>query len=385
MSSRDSYRILTYKGGIPKEDPYFATILTFGIPHYTPEMITDSLEDESVIVYIILHEEVPISFIITPMDPSHHCDEECFDCVKQCAYITLICIAPPFRGKGHTAHIFEKMGQVFKTMGYTCIRLTASNKATDRVYRSLGFVNEKTTGSGDCIYKLVKHLVRKRSTSSREMSSGRTRRHRSRSESALPNEGSARDPEQLERVLDRLMKSSHPKASTLKELIRRSSEFGRGQGYIEPAKAVGQMQYVAGRLDVDALELARIRDMIKEYGKKIGVYEAKAHREMKKHMKVNTRRKKESVERHRLSAEKRNAETRRRNAALARRRNEDAAAAEARRRARPPPAPARPESPAFEFASGSEEEKETPAAAAPPSKMPTGKLWSKPGSENPPI
>ena len=52
---------------------------------------------------------------------------------------------------------------------------------------------------------------------------------------------------------------------------------------------------VAGKLGVDALELARIRDMIKEYGKKIGVYEAKAHREMKKHIKANTRRKKASV------------------------------------------------------------------------------------------
>jgi len=376
MSSRDSYRILTYKGGIPKEDPYFATILTFGIPHYTPEMIADSLEDESVIVYIILYEEVPISFIITPIDPSHQCDEECFDCVKQCAYISLICIAPPFRGKGHTAKIFEQMTHIFKTIGYTCIRLTASNKATDRIYRSLGFVNEKTTDSGDCVYKLVKYIVRKKSRSSREMSSGSTRR-RSRSESALPNESSARNPEQLEALLERLMKASRPRAATLKELIRRSSEFGRGQGFTEPAKAVGQMQYVAGKLDVDALELARIREMIKDYGKKIGVYEAKAHREMKKHIKVNTRRKRASVERHRLSAERRNAETKRRNANMKRRRNEEAAAAEARRRARPAPAPARPESPAFEFASGSEEEEEAPAAAAPPTNMPEGKLLGK--------
>jgi hypothetical protein len=143
---------------------------------------------------------------------------------------------------------------------------------------------------------------------------------------------------------------------------------------MEPAKAVGQMQYVAGKLDVDALELARIRDMIKEYGKKIGVYEAKAHREMKKHVKVNTRRKRASVERHRLSAERRNAETKRRNANMKKRRNEEAAAAEARRRARPAPAPARPESPAFEFASGSNEEEE---ASATPTTMPEGKLLGK--------
>jgi hypothetical protein len=194
------------------------------------------------------------------------------------------------------------------------------------------------------------------------MSSGRTRRRRSRSESALPPSRSARNPEQLEAALERLMRDPRPSASSLKELIRRSSEFERGQGYAEPAKAVGQMQYVAGKLGVDALELQRIRDMIKDYGKKIGVYEAKAHREMKKQVKANTRRKKESAER--------------RNANAKRRRNE-AAAANARRRASVINVAPRSESPAVESEFNEEE--------APPSKMPTGKFWAKPEFKNPPI
>ncbi len=138
------------------------------------------------------------------------------------------------------------------------------------------------------------------------------------------------------------------------------------------------MQYVAGKLGIDALELARIREMIKDYGKKIGVYEAKAHREMKKQVKANTRKKKES-------AERRNAETKKRNANAKRRRNAANANAAARRRIeidvsdRPS---ARPESPAFEFGSDSEEEE---APVAPPSKMPSGKFWAKPEFKNPPI
>lgn len=72
---------------------------------------------------------------------------------------------------------------------------------------------------------------------------------------------------------------------------------------MEPARAVGKMQYIAGKLGVDALKLKEIRDMIKDYGKKIGVYEAKAHREMKRYIKQNTRR-------HRRSAEAKNAEKR---------------------------------------------------------------------------
>lgn len=139
------------------------------------------------------------------------------------------------------------------------------------------------------------------------------------------------------------------------------------------------MQYVAGKLGVDALELARIRDMIKDYGKKIGVYEAKAHREMKKHIKANTRRKKASVERH-------NAETKKRNANAKRRRNAAAANAEARRRIEIDVAAApRSESPAFEFGSNSEDEKAVAAVAAPPSKMPSGKFWADPKFKNPPI
>jgi hypothetical protein len=93
---------------------------------------------------------------------------------------------------------------------------------------------------------------------------------------------------------------------------------------------------------------------------------------MKKQVKANTRRKKES-------AERRNAETKKRNANAKRRRNAANANAAARRRIE---IDVRPESPAFEFGSDSEEEK---APAAPPSKMPTGKFWAKPEFKNPPI
>jgi hypothetical protein len=107
----------------------------------------------------------------------------------------------------------------------------------------------------------------------------------------VPNTESPRNPEQIERTLDQLMKESKPNAATLKKLIRRSSLLADGgQGFLEPASAVGKLQYIASKLSVDALELARIREMIKDYGKKIKVYEAKAHRALKKHIKQNTRR-----------------------------------------------------------------------------------------------
>ena len=93
------------------------------------------------------------------------------------------------------------------------------------------------------------------------------------------------------------MKESKPNAATLKKLIRRSSLLAdEGQGFLEPASAVGKLQYIAGKLAVDALELARIREMIKDYGKKIKVYEAKAHRALKKYIKHNTRRHKRRTE-----------------------------------------------------------------------------------------
>ena len=105
------------------------------------------------------------------------------------------------------------------------------------------------------------------------------------------------------------MKEPKPSTSTLKELIRRSSLLAdEGQGFLEPASAVGKLQYVAGKLSIDALELARIRSMIKDYGKKIKVYEAKAHRALKKHIKQNTRRHRRATEAKRaaLNAELKN-------------------------------------------------------------------------------
>jgi len=111
------------------------------------------------------------------------------------------------------------------------------------------------------------------------------------------------------------MIQSNPSASTLKDLIRRSSLLAdEGQGFLEPASAVGKLQYVAGKLSVDALELARIRSMIKDYGKKIKVYEAKAHRALKKHIKQNTRRHRRATEAKRaaLNAELKNMRERKR-------------------------------------------------------------------------
>jgi hypothetical protein len=165
------------------------------------------------------------------------------------------------------------------------------------------------------------------------------------------------------------MRESHPSASSLKELIRRSSEMNRGHGFAEPAKAVGQMQYVAGKLGVDALELQRIRDMIKDYGKKIGVYEAKAHREMKKHMKANTRRR-APENAARVAAQKRNMA----NIASLKRRNA------AKRVNTKKVVPEREDSPPFEFDSKSDTPPVEPVTA-----MPKGKFWSKPVLENPPI
>jgi len=103
--------------------------------------------------------------------------------------------------------------------------------------------------------------------------------------------------------LDELMKNPNPDASALADLIPQRLAIHRGNGFKEPARAVGKMQYIAGKLRVDAIELTRIRDMIKEYGKKIGVYKAKAHRELKKYMKQNTRRLKHKTDKERAVVE----------------------------------------------------------------------------------
>lgn len=106
----------------------------------------------------------------------------------------------------------------------------------------------------------------------------------------------------IELTLEQLMKEPRPDPRHLTRLIDQADFLARerlGHGFIEPSRAVGKLQYIAGKLDVDALELARIRGMIKDYGKRIGVYESKAHREMKKHVKRNTRKAKASAERKR--------------------------------------------------------------------------------------